>query len=425
MKPQDDGATAWRDHRGTRVVVHEPELSGASDAPRSAPAVLRAAEQVIAALETILEPPRAQETSPVQIYVTDPDLDDVVRASARVPPASPSGAMQRPSPVATGPAAWLAQADCRHELVRDLTLVGSSRESDIFVDDPTVARGHAIVYRVGTKYLLSAMGGENPTLVNGRPVTGPYTLQVGDLIQLGECELHFQSEAKQVQVRVGGGDAAPDTPLGRLAYPLARLLIPRWFGSQVGSARIFLDGIAGVVCARTGSGPSIREAHKWATSELQADHSVSILSYASASPAADASELAATSLVAFLLAAFGARAFRRLIGSYDPDRPDQASLSAYEQPLAALEQAWLEFLRSSSRTETPEPLFRQEALDFQERFRGPGDLLQAEQRWLSLLYWGFLAVFVSAVVAAAIVRVEGQPLLLRLIAGLRQLLVAT
>jgi hypothetical protein len=75
-----------------------------------------------------------------------------------------------------------------------------------------------------------------------------------------------------------------------------------------------------------------------------------------------------------------------------------------------------------SQRETPERLFRQEAVDFQESFRGPGDLLQAEKRWLSLVYWALLALFILALVAAALVRVEGKPLLQLLIPGLGSLL---
>jgi ABC-type multidrug transport system fused ATPase/permease subunit len=62
--------------------------------------------------------------------------------------------------------------------------------------------------------------------------------------------------------------------------------------------------------------------------------------------------------VAFLLEKFGTSAFRQVLRSYDPDRRDQASLTAYERTLAGLEEAWLASLRRSGGTAVLRSFFR-------------------------------------------------------------------
>ena len=52
----------------------------------------------------------------------------------------------------------------------------------------------------------------------------------------------------------------PEAPCEPLAWPLTRELVARWFGERVAGSGAVVDGIAGVVASRVGSGPSLAEA---------------------------------------------------------------------------------------------------------------------------------------------------------------------
>jgi ATP-binding cassette subfamily B protein len=135
---------------------------------------------------------------------------------------------------------------------------------------------------------------------------------------------------------------ASDVPL---AWPLVHLLVPRWFGADAAGASVLLAGIAGVIAARTGNGPTLEYMLDSVRSELAAGHGVSL--FESPADAADQTVRLnmATSFTAFLIEAFGAAALRQFLIAYDPERRDQAALAAYQRPLAALEEAWLGAVR--------------------------------------------------------------------------------
>jgi hypothetical protein len=69
----------------------------------------------------------------------------------------------------------------------------------------------------------------------------------------------------------------------------------------------------------------------------------------------------------------------------------------------------------------PEPLFREEALEYQARQRGPGELLRLSAAWLDWAYWGLLALVAIGLVAGLLLRVGGDPLLFVLVPPLRTL----
>ncbi|MDQ2686666.1 MAG: ATP-binding cassette domain-containing protein, partial [Armatimonadota bacterium] len=56
-------------------------------------------------------------------------------------------------------------------------------------------------------------------------------------------------------------------------------------------------------------------------------------------------DMAATAFVANVLRLFGAASLRKFLAAYDPARRDQAAVSVYQQPLAALQGAWLSGLQ--------------------------------------------------------------------------------
>lgn len=76
-------------------------------------------------------------------------------------------------------------------LLSDSTSIGRSPESDIFLDDVTVSRKHALVSSSGARvFTLKDLGSLNGTYVNGQPVVYA-PLSSGDEIQIGKFHMLF------------------------------------------------------------------------------------------------------------------------------------------------------------------------------------------------------------------------------------------
>jgi hypothetical protein len=70
--------------------------------------------------------------------------------------------------------------------------IGRRPVSDIFLDDVTVSRDHAILVRRGTEYYLDDCGSLNGTYVNRRRIES-HRLLDGDELQIGKYKLAFLS----------------------------------------------------------------------------------------------------------------------------------------------------------------------------------------------------------------------------------------
>jgi hypothetical protein len=77
-------------------------------------------------------------------------------------------------------------------LERDRLTVGRRPDSDIFLDDVTVSRDHAIIVRRGSAYHLDDCGSLNGTYVNRRRIES-HQLSDGDELQIGKYKLAFLS----------------------------------------------------------------------------------------------------------------------------------------------------------------------------------------------------------------------------------------
>ena len=130
----------------------------------------------------------------------------------------------------------------------------------------------------------------------------------------------------------------PENPGPPIVYDLARLLVARWFGAEAARASLFVDGIAGIAGSRLGNAPSIDEADEAIRAELRNGAEVSVF-------APDSEPVVSISFVGFLLKTHGPEALRRFLGSYDPERRDQAAAAVYQRPLGSLEELWLSSLR--------------------------------------------------------------------------------
>jgi pSer/pThr/pTyr-binding forkhead associated (FHA) protein len=72
------------------------------------------------------------------------------------------------------------------------TTVGRHPNADIFLDDVTVSRDHAILVRRGEDYYLDDCGSLNGTYVNRRRIES-HRLADGDELQVGKYKLAFLS----------------------------------------------------------------------------------------------------------------------------------------------------------------------------------------------------------------------------------------
>jgi pSer/pThr/pTyr-binding forkhead associated (FHA) protein len=77
-------------------------------------------------------------------------------------------------------------------LTGDRLTVGRRPESDLFLDDVTVSRDHALVVRRGSDYHLDDCGSLNGTYVNRRRIDS-HRLTDGDELQIGKYKLAFLS----------------------------------------------------------------------------------------------------------------------------------------------------------------------------------------------------------------------------------------
>ncbi len=77
-------------------------------------------------------------------------------------------------------------------LARDRMSIGRSPESDVFLDDVTVSRDHALIVRRGSDYYLDDCGSLNGTYINRRRIESQ-RLSDGDELQIGKYKLAFLS----------------------------------------------------------------------------------------------------------------------------------------------------------------------------------------------------------------------------------------
>jgi hypothetical protein len=77
-------------------------------------------------------------------------------------------------------------------LEKDRMTVGRRPESDIFLDDVTVSRDHAILVHRGVEYYLDDCGSLNGTYVNRRRIES-HRLTDGDELQVGKYKLAYLS----------------------------------------------------------------------------------------------------------------------------------------------------------------------------------------------------------------------------------------
>ena len=76
----------------------------------------------------------------------------------------------------------------------DRTTIGRSPDNDIFLDDVTVSRKHAVVLQSGAELRIEDLGSLNGTFVNRRRIDAATQLESGDEVQIGKYRLSFISK---------------------------------------------------------------------------------------------------------------------------------------------------------------------------------------------------------------------------------------
>lgn len=71
-------------------------------------------------------------------------------------------------------------------------LLGRSRESVAWIDDPSISRNHAIIEIAHGEVSIRDLGSRNGTFVGGKRITGRQTLADGDAITLGRVPMTFR-----------------------------------------------------------------------------------------------------------------------------------------------------------------------------------------------------------------------------------------
>ena len=72
----------------------------------------------------------------------------------------------------------------------DRMTIGRRPDSDVFLDDVTVSRDHALIVRRGHEFHLDDLGSLNGTYVNRRRIES-HQLDDGDEIQIGKYKLSY------------------------------------------------------------------------------------------------------------------------------------------------------------------------------------------------------------------------------------------
>ena len=75
----------------------------------------------------------------------------------------------------------------------DETTVGRSPDCDIFLDDVTVSRRHAVLVEEDGAFTIEDLGSLNGTFVNRRRIEDVQRLSDGDEVQIGKYRLSFMA----------------------------------------------------------------------------------------------------------------------------------------------------------------------------------------------------------------------------------------
>ena len=103
--------------------------------------------------------------------------------------------------------------------------IGRSSRNDICIGDPFASRLHAELRQEGDHVLLVDNGSANGTFLNGQRVSGAIRLEVGDLVRIGETEIEYTSDERDMMSGATvylSGPAAAALPADTITSPIGK-----------------------------------------------------------------------------------------------------------------------------------------------------------------------------------------------------------
>jgi sigma-B regulation protein RsbU (phosphoserine phosphatase) len=93
-----------------------------------------------------------------------------------------------------------------HKVTRDSLVMGRSATADLVVPDRYMSRLQARVFRDQGSWFVEDLGGRNPTLLNGRSVSGPSRVAPGDVISVSETRIMVQQQVRAESTAPSAGN---------------------------------------------------------------------------------------------------------------------------------------------------------------------------------------------------------------------------
>jgi pSer/pThr/pTyr-binding forkhead associated (FHA) protein len=86
----------------------------------------------------------------------------------------------------------LGQNPTTVQLLKDVTVLGRSPQTDIPLADDNASRRHCQVRKWAGKFLVEDLQSKNGTFVNGAKISKEHPLNDGDLIAVGDTTIVFK-----------------------------------------------------------------------------------------------------------------------------------------------------------------------------------------------------------------------------------------
>jgi len=90
-----------------------------------------------------------------------------------------------------------------HPLDSESLEIGRSSRLGLTLNDRSLSRRHARIFRDGARWMVEDLGSHNGTFVNRAPIDIPTEIRAGDHIELGSCSLELTSSASRKAPVVG------------------------------------------------------------------------------------------------------------------------------------------------------------------------------------------------------------------------------
>ncbi len=95
------------------------------------------------------------------------------------------------------------------QLEKDFATMGRSKDNEIYIDDLSVSRKHAVLEREGNQFYITDLNSSNGTYVNSKKITAKTAVRPEDVIIVGRVHFSFRlDEAEEGTVRMSRDEMA-------------------------------------------------------------------------------------------------------------------------------------------------------------------------------------------------------------------------